>query len=153
MTTAISLVVAVMQGGCTWYAQSMLSWYFKMASKNMHAVEQSISGNVYNKAEYWGLLGGKNHGSCISKDAPIPDPRCCEVLDRIYLYTKPSDIDNFRSMLNGGDFVRPLIPWPYNFMKRVKTFESKKSEISSSLWMVQDPQSYKYLAKLEWDAE
>jgi hypothetical protein len=40
----------------------MLLWYLQMAKKNMHAVEQSISGNTYNKAEYWGLLGGINHG-------------------------------------------------------------------------------------------
>jgi hypothetical protein len=30
---------ALMQGGSGWYAYSMLTWYFKMASKNMHAIE------------------------------------------------------------------------------------------------------------------
>ena len=91
---------------------------------------------MYNKAEYWGLLGGKNHGERQSNDAPIPDPHCCEVLDRIYLYTKPSDLDNIRSMLGAKDFVRPMIPWPYDFISQVITFEVEKSEITSSLWML-----------------
>jgi hypothetical protein len=116
----------------------MFFWYVKMAKKNMHAIEQSISGNVYNKAEYWGLLGGKNHGERKTDDAPMPDPHCCEVLDRIFHYTKPSDLDNLKSMLGAKDFVRPLVPWPYDYMSQVKTFEVKNSEITSSLWMLQD---------------
>jgi hypothetical protein len=47
----------------------MLSWYYGMAKKNMHAVEQSITGTIYNKAQYWGLFGGHSTVKpCCEKD-------------------------------------------------------------------------------------
>lgn len=47
----------------------------------------------------------------------------------------------------------PLLPLPYNYMKRLRTFETSKSVIDSSLWMSQDQNSYKKLATLEWLSE
>jgi len=41
----------------------MLKWYYGMATRNMHAVEESMAGTTYNKAHYWGLTGGKNIGN------------------------------------------------------------------------------------------
>mmetsp|Transcript_10293 Transcript_10293/g.15723 ORF Transcript_10293/g.15723 Transcript_10293/m.15723 type:complete len:110 (-) Transcript_10293:424-753(-) len=38
-TILICAFVLILQGGCTWYAWSMLKWYFTMATQNMHAVE------------------------------------------------------------------------------------------------------------------
>ena len=46
----VPLLVLAMQLGSAWYAHSMLKWYYEMACKNMHAVEQSITGTIYNKA-------------------------------------------------------------------------------------------------------
>ena len=122
----------------------------------MTAIEQSITGNIYNKAEYWGLLGGKNHGERASETAPMPDPHACsvDVMDRVFLYTKSSDMDNLLSMINGtSDIVRTMIPWPFDYMKKLGTFEVGLSDITSSLFMIQNQQSYTKLAKLEWDSE
>lgn len=48
---------------------------------------------------------------------------------------------------------KPFIPMPYNYMQRLGTFETSKTNIDSSLWMNQDQNSYKKLATLEYMAE
>ena len=34
----------------------MFRWYFGMACRNMHAVEETATGATYNKALYWGII-------------------------------------------------------------------------------------------------
>ena len=89
----VPLLVLVMQIGSAWYAYSMLKWYYEMACKNMHAIEQSITGTIYNKAQYWGLLTDEKdkaaHAHCCSTNSD----------EYIYLYTKKSRSENFMSML------------------------------------------------------
>ena len=85
----VPLLILIMQIGSAWYAQSMLKWYFEMATKNMHAVEQSITGTTYNKAQYWGLLYDPSCGDCCSSSSD----------KYIYLFTKKSKLDNFLSII------------------------------------------------------
>ena len=39
--------------GSMLYALFMLKWYFGMAIRNIHAIEESIAGSVYNKIQFW----------------------------------------------------------------------------------------------------
>jgi hypothetical protein len=48
-----SLFVLVMQIGTSLYAAFMLKWYYGMAVRNIHALEESLSGQVYNKIDFW----------------------------------------------------------------------------------------------------
>jgi hypothetical protein len=43
----------LLQAGIFLYAGSMLKWYFSMASRNMHAIEESIAGTTYCRSEYF----------------------------------------------------------------------------------------------------
>lgn len=45
-----SLIVGITQAGSMWYAYTMVKWYFSLAARNMHAVEESASGTTYNNA-------------------------------------------------------------------------------------------------------
>jgi hypothetical protein len=36
--------------GCAYYCYSLLTWYLAMASRGVHAVEESIAGTTYSKA-------------------------------------------------------------------------------------------------------
>jgi hypothetical protein len=38
-------------------------------------------------------------------------------------------------------------------MKKLGSFEQGQSDIGSSLWMLQQTDAYRTLAKLEWDVE
>ena len=40
-----------------YYAYSMGTWYFGMAARNMHAIEETIAGALYNKSDAVGLTG------------------------------------------------------------------------------------------------
>lgn len=51
-----SLVVALKQIGCIFYSQNMLKWYFRMSIRGLNCVEESIAGEAYNKASYWGYV-------------------------------------------------------------------------------------------------
>jgi hypothetical protein len=101
-----SLILGVSQLGSIYYAYSMSTWYFGMASRNLHAVEESMAGETYNKAEYWGLVekqDGCKDAKCSSdhdhkKSIPIPGPqggRYNDNKNKIFLYTKKSSISNF----------------------------------------------------------
>ena len=96
-----SFLVGISQGGSVFYAISMLRWYWSMASRNMHAVEESIAGSTYNKAEHWGM-GQRSL--------------------RIYLYTKESVHANLVSMFGTYNFFRAMAPVPLNFMSKVGSF-------------------------------
>ena len=112
----------------------MLKWYYGMALRNMHAVEEVSAGSTYNKADFWGLVGDM-------KKKEVSDMKCLKSEDptkRVYLFTKSSKYLNLQSMMQTHLMWKPLIPLPYNYMKRLQTFETKKSVIDSSLWMSQD---------------
>jgi hypothetical protein len=51
-----SILMLILQVGSVAYAISMLTWYAGMATRNMHAVEETASGATYNKALYWGII-------------------------------------------------------------------------------------------------
>jgi hypothetical protein len=74
-----SVIIGLSQAGSAYYAYSMCNWYFGMATRNVHAVEESIAGTTYNNAEYWGLIEKdgkdcceKEHKSVDKKVAAIP---------------------------------------------------------------------------------
>ena len=142
------LIVAVCQAGSAYYAYSMLAWYYGMAIRNMHAVEESMTGTIYNKADYWGLTG-ENH----KEGEQVPNHDACCDNKRIFLYTKKSRYSNMMSMLQARNIYYTLLPLPYDFMQRLGSFETGKSNIDSCLWMMQDTESFKNLADLEWLAE
>jgi hypothetical protein len=39
------------------YSYDLFLMYISMATKNMHSVENSIIGNIYDKARYLGIVG------------------------------------------------------------------------------------------------
>ena len=148
-TSLFCFLFLLFQVGCVYYAFSMAKDYFGLALKNMHAVEQSIAGNTYNKASFWGLLGPKRDKTQGDK-APLPDPKSCCVEDRVYFYTKQSKLDNLMSMLQSREFLTPLVPLPYNFMSKIGTFKTGESDSNACLWMVRNQHSFLELARLEW---
>lgn len=88
----------------------MLKWYWGMAIRNMHCVEESTAGVIYNKADFWGLVG-----DCKKKDinaAPVPGGKGSEnnVYERVYVYTKSSKYHNMTSMLQNSVPWKALIP-------------------------------------------
>jgi len=70
-------------------------------------------------------------------NAPMPDEKYVDY-ERVYLYTKSSRFHNMTSMLQTHKLWAACIPLPYDYMARVETFETGKSNIDSSLWMCQD---------------
>jgi hypothetical protein len=128
----------------------MLNWYWGMAVRNMHAVEEAAAGNTYNKADFWGFVGDMKRKDV--NDAPMPGNKNSASL-RVCSYTKSSKFHSMTSMLQNNKLWVPLLPLPYNYMERVVTFEKGKSNIDSSLWMMQDEKSYATLATLEWKCE
>lgn len=56
-------------------------------------------------------------------------------------------------MMGSRDLTRAMLPLPYNFMRRLGTFETGKSNLDSCLWMMHDMDSFNYFAKLEWLTE
>ena len=61
-----SLNVSLVSLGLVYYCQSMFSWYLSMASRNMHAVEETRAGQIYNRSDYWGVT--KSDSNCKSKE-------------------------------------------------------------------------------------
>ena len=61
-----SLNVSLVQLGLTWYCQNMFRWYASMASRNMHAVEESRAGQIYDRSDHWGVT--KTQSQCESKE-------------------------------------------------------------------------------------
>ena len=49
----VSFCALVLQVGSALYAAFMLKWYYGMAGRNIHALEESLSGQVYNKIDFW----------------------------------------------------------------------------------------------------
>ena len=45
-----SAIVLIANGLSAYYCFSMLTWYFGMASRGVHAVEESMAGVTYSKA-------------------------------------------------------------------------------------------------------
>jgi len=63
--------MALVQVGVGVYAGSLLRWYAGMASRNMHAIEESLAGTVYNRADYWGVTAKNAQGQEAQQDT------CC----------------------------------------------------------------------------
>jgi hypothetical protein len=74
----------------------MLKWYWGMAIRNMHCIEESNAGAIYNKADFWGLVGDMKKKDV--NDAPSPDSKG-NSYERVYVYTKSSKYHNMTSML------------------------------------------------------
>ena len=74
----------------------MLKWYWGMALRNMHAVEEAESGATYNKADFWGLVGDMKKKDIAN--APTPGNKDSTYL-RVCSYTKCSKFHNLRSIL------------------------------------------------------
>ena len=49
----VSGLALLLQGGIIFYAGNMFRWYFSMASRNMHAIEESIAGTTYCRSEFF----------------------------------------------------------------------------------------------------
>lgn len=49
----VSGLAMLLQAGIIFYAGNMLRWYFSMASRNMHAIEESIAGTTYCRSEFF----------------------------------------------------------------------------------------------------
>ena len=64
-----AFLVGLVQAGAVWYAYGMGTWYFGMASRNMHAIEETIAGSVYNKSDALAITGDRLNKtySCKSK--------------------------------------------------------------------------------------
>ena len=77
----------------------MLYWYWGMAIRNMHAVEEASAGTIYNKADFWGLVGDMKRKDV--NDAPTPGNKESSY-KRICAYTKSSKFHNLRSMLQSN---------------------------------------------------
>lgn len=86
----MSLLALITQVGSAVYSFTMLNWYSGMTTRNMHAVEESMAGNTYTKASFWGLTGD------MKKKDPTKAPVPCkeDYSKRIYLYTKRSRFEN-----------------------------------------------------------
>jgi hypothetical protein len=115
----------------------MLKWYWGMAVRNMHCIEESMAGAIYNKADYWGLVGDCKKKE--SDNAPVPGSKVSDKdYDRVWVYTKCSKFHNMTSMIQTNKLWTALFPRPYDYMGKLVTFETNKSKIDSSLWLVQD---------------
>jgi hypothetical protein len=57
-STWMAVCFLLLQIACAYYSTSMTKEYYKLAFKGMHSVEQTIAGNTYNKASFWGLTKG-----------------------------------------------------------------------------------------------
>jgi len=55
-----SIFVLGVQIGVFLYAFSMVTGYFSKACRNLHAIEETISGGTYNKALFWGIISETN---------------------------------------------------------------------------------------------
>lgn len=53
-------------------------------------------------------------------------------------------------MLQTYQLWKALVPIPYDYFRRLGSFETGKSVIDSSLFMMHDPESYSFFAKLTW---
>lgn len=73
-----------------WYVYYMIEMYFTMASRNMHAVEDSIIGSVYDKARYHKI----------------------EFKEQQFYYTRSSKWANFCEMMGTSNVLRWLLPFP-----------------------------------------
>jgi len=56
-------------------------------------------------------------------------------------------------MLQQHSLWKALIPRPYNFMSRIRTFETGRTWVDPCLWMVKNQESWAELARLEWKVE
>ncbi len=50
--TALCVILFLHNVATAYYNYQLAKWYFSMAFKNMHAVEETIIGNLYDKARY-----------------------------------------------------------------------------------------------------
>jgi len=57
---------------------------------------------------------------------------------RIYLYTKSSKFNNFTAIMQTHKLWKILIPQAYDYMGRLGSFETEKSNMDSSLWFIHD---------------
>lgn len=71
-------------------------------------------------------------------NAPIPGANSGgdDVTKRIYLHTKSSKFHNITTMMQTHKLWKALIPHPYDYMSRLGSFETEKSDIDSSLWFI-----------------
>ena len=90
----LSLVLLIHNLATCYYNYQLATWYFSMAGKNMHAVEETIIGNVYDKARYHQL---------ISKDEP----------KKFYYTRKGGWLQNFYEMIGTRNLFFWLLPFPH----------------------------------------
>jgi len=70
-----------------------------MATRNMHCVEENLSGEIYNKADYWGLVGDMKKKDIDYALLPGESSGGDDASKRIYLYTKSSKFNNFTTIM------------------------------------------------------
>jgi hypothetical protein len=77
-----------------YYNYQLATWYFSMAGQNMHAIEETIIGNLYDKAKYHQLY---------SKNDP-----------KKFFYTRIGGwFQNFYEMIGTRNLIFWLLPIPH----------------------------------------
>ena len=94
-----STIILIGQLASVYYAYSMFGWYWGMATRNMHCVEENQSGAIYNKADFWGLVGDMKKKDVGNAPMPGENSNGDDPSKRIYLFTKSSKFNNFTTMM------------------------------------------------------
>ena len=123
----LSIALFVHNLGAAYYAYALFHWYLSMCFKNMHSVEETSIGHIYDKARFHKI--------------PFGDMK-------IFYYTRPSFVQNWCEMMGSRNVFRWITPLPYR-MRQFHNLNSKdRCDIDKLNYMKFDTNALKELVGL-----
>jgi hypothetical protein len=107
LEAALCIVLALHNAGTLFYNFQLARWYLGMAARNMHAVEELMIGQLYDKARFHKL--------------PFSERR--------FYYTRQGGgwLENMSEMMGTRNVLRWLLPMPY-FGRQYATLTTHRDE-------------------------